>query len=78
MNNLLAEMARLGVSNADIQSILECSRKTVTNKLNNSTEFTVSEAMKVRDALFPSMKIEYLFAQGEVAKPPQPTPTPVA
>lgn len=62
MKNLSAEMARFGVSNADIQAILSCSSKTVTNKLNDSTEFSVSEAIKVRDAFFPGLRLEYLFA----------------
>lgn len=65
MKNLSAEMARFGVSNADIQAILSCSSKTVTNKLNDSTEFSVSEAIKVRDAFFPGLRLEYLFASSE-------------
>lgn len=65
MRNLSAEMARFGVSNADIQAILLCSSKTVTNKLNDSTEFSISEAIKVRDAFFPGLRLEYLFAKSE-------------
>ena len=63
MKNLSAEMARFGVSNADIQAVLSCSGKTVTNKLNDATEFSISEAIKIRDTLFPSLRIEYLFAR---------------
>ena len=65
MNNLSAEMARFGVSNTDIQTILSCSGKTVTNKLNGITSFSVDEAIKVRDAFFPGLRIEYLFARPE-------------
>lgn len=65
MRNLSAEMARFGVSNADIQTILCCSSKTVTNKLNDSTEFSISEAIKLRDTLFPGLRLEYLFARTE-------------
>lgn len=68
MRNLSAEMARFGVSNADIQAILSCSSKTVTNKLNDVTEFSVSEAILVRDALFPGLRIEYLFARADPAQ----------
>lgn len=63
MKNLAAEMARFGISNADIQAILSCSSKTVANKLNDTTEFSVGEAIKIRDALFPGLRIEYLFAR---------------
>ena len=62
MKNLSPEMARFGVSNADIQTLLACSDKTVRNKLNGSTAFSVEEAMKIRDAFFPGMRIKYLFA----------------
>ncbi len=63
MRNLSAEMARYGVSNMDIQSLLGCSSKTVTNKLSDNTAFSVSEAIKIRDTFFPGLRIEYLFAQ---------------
>ena len=65
MRNLSAEMARFGVTNSDIQTALECSSKTVTNKLNAATEFSVSEAIKIRDMFFPGLRIEYLFAQAD-------------
>lgn len=62
MKNLCAEMTRYGVSNSDLQSVLECSLKTVQNKVSGSTEFSVAEAMKIRDQFFPGLRIEYLFA----------------
>lgn len=68
MKNLSAEMARFGVSNADIQAVLSCSSKTVTNKLNDATEFSISEAIKVRDTLFPGLRIEYLFARTDTVQ----------
>ena len=43
MRNLSAEMARFGVSYADLMELLNCSQKTVSNKLNDVTEFSVSE-----------------------------------
>lgn len=68
MRNLSAEMARFGVSYADLMDLLSCTQKTVSNKLNDSTEFSVSEAMKIRDKFFPGMRIEYLFAT-DAARP---------
>lgn len=65
MRNLSAEMARYGVSNMDIQALLGCTRKTVTNKLSDNTTFSVGEAIKIRDAFFPGLRIEYLFARAE-------------
>ncbi|MBQ6274435.1 MAG: XRE family transcriptional regulator [Oscillospiraceae bacterium] len=65
MSNLAAEMARYGVSAADIQNVLGCTDKTVKNKMTGATEFSVGEAMKIREAFFPGMRLEYLFAQPE-------------
>ncbi len=63
LSNLQAEMKRSGVSNADIQSLLSCSPKTVTNKLKASTALSIWDAIKIRDTFFPSMDLEYLFAK---------------
>lgn len=68
MRNLSAEMARFGISNADIQAVLSCSSKTVANKLNDATEFSISEAIKIRDTLFPGLRIEYLFARADTGQ----------
>ena len=65
MRNLCAEMARNGVSIGDIQKVLGCADKTVRNKTSGATEFSVSEALKIRDAFFPMLRIEYLFARDE-------------
>ena len=63
MKNLSAEMARNGVTNSDIKALLGCSDKTVFNKVHGLTPFSVWEAIKVRDELFPGMRVEYLFAK---------------
>lgn len=62
MRNLCAEMARFGVSPLDIGRVLNCSERTVKNKMDGKTEFAVREAFKVRDSFFPGLRIEYLFA----------------
>lgn len=65
MKNLLAEMARYGVSRYDIQKLLGCSEATVRNKLSGESEFTVSEALKIRNSYFIGFRVEYLFAKDE-------------
>lgn len=73
MRNLSAEMARFGVSNAMLQSAIGCSSmKTVINKLNESTEFTIDEAFRIRDELFPGLRLEYLFQRDSVQQPAPP------
>lgn len=68
MRNLIAEMARYGYKRKDIQDVLKCSEKTARNKINGETEFTYKEAEKVRNKLFPDMKLEYLFSDDEPKK----------
>lgn len=62
MNNLKAEMTRYGVTVHDIQQVLGCAEKTARNKINGNTEFTISEAFKLKRNLFPSLELDYLFA----------------
>ena len=65
MRNLSAEMARYGVTNADIQRLLSCTDKTVRNKIGGMSEFSISEAFKIRDTLVPSLRVEYLFSSAD-------------
>lgn len=64
MSNLMAEMTRYGVTILAIQRVLGCTEKTVRNKINGVSEFSIIEAFKIRDTYFPGMTLEYLFAQG--------------
>ena len=65
MRNLSAEMARYGVTNADIQRLLSCTDKTVRNKIGGMSEFSISEAFKIRDTFFPSLPVEYPFSSAD-------------
>lgn len=62
--NLLAEMARKGLKTKHIAEALSISQKSAYNKLNGITDFTLSETVKVRDAFFMGMSIEFLFEKG--------------
>ena len=61
MINLELEMKRYGVTNTDIQQLIDVSERTVRNKLSGETDFTYPEALKIRDTYFPSMRMEYLY-----------------
>ena len=61
LHNLKAEMARHGITNSDIQRLLGCTERTVTNKITGRTAFFVWEAIRIRAAFFPALSIEYLF-----------------
>lgn len=63
MKNFEAEMKRYGVTLSDIQAVLGCAERTAWNKVYSKTDFTLPEAFKIRDSLFPTLRMEYLFAQ---------------
>ena len=61
LSNLIAEMARKNISNSDIASCIDCTERTVRNKIDETTAFTYSEAIKIRNTFFPNLETEYLF-----------------
>lgn len=67
MNNLKAEMKRYGVSIFDLSKAIDATEKTVRNKLDGETTFTIKEAFTIRDEFFSGMRLEYLFAQADSA-----------
>jgi transcriptional regulator with XRE-family HTH domain len=61
--NLEAELARKGISRADIAKALGIAIATVSEKLNNTSRMKLGEAMAIRDTFFPDMTMDYLFAK---------------
>ncbi len=61
MRNIEKAMPQFNVTYFDIQQVLNCSEKTVRNKMQGVTDFTYSEVRNIRDKLFPGMELEYLF-----------------
>lgn len=68
MKNLKAEMARKGVNVLALQKVLNCSEKTVRNKINGVTEFTISEAIEIRNRYFNGLSLDYLFATDDSSR----------
>ena len=67
LRNLKAEMKRHGVRNTDIARELNISERKVRMVTFGMTSLRFSEAEKLRDAFFPSQRLEYLFKDnGEV------------
>ncbi|UWG96831.1 hypothetical protein LPY66_18430 [Dehalobacter sp. DCM] len=59
--NLAAEMARTGLSPADIASVINSTPKTTRDKLNDKYPWIISEMKKIRDDCFPGLTLDYLF-----------------
>ena len=56
MRNIEKEMQKFNVSIYDIKELLDCTEKTVRNKLNGTTDFTFSEVKKFETIFFPEWK----------------------
>lgn len=61
--NLKAEMARKRLTVEDLVRVTGLSATTIRNKIAGRTVFTVPEAIKVQQELFPEMDLQYLFSQ---------------
>lgn len=62
MLNVKKELLVKGISYTVVASLLGVADKTAWNKVNGECEFTVSEALKVKQSLFPEFEISYLFS----------------
>lgn len=65
LSNLVAEMARQGLTRKDIAEELGLSYGTVIVKIKGDYQFDVSEAKKIKEKFFPNLSIEYLFENKE-------------
>ena len=63
--NLKAEMARNGVRQKQIAEVAGVSERTVFSWLSEHGKPDIRQAIKVKNSLFPSMSVEYLFASDE-------------
>lgn len=59
---LSSELAKQRISNRSVCRLLGICEKTLWNKMRGVSEFTLDEAITIRDAFFPQMRIDELFA----------------
>ena len=65
MKNLQAEMVRSNLTADDIATAIRKGTRTAADKVRGKFSFTFPEALIIRDAFFPGMRLEYLFATDE-------------
>lgn len=58
---LIGEMAKQKVTKRDLSDLLGVHWNSITNKISGESDFSVTEAIKIRDRYFPEWKIENLF-----------------
>lgn len=63
--NLKAEMIRANLSVKKLAMLLGITERSLRNKINGKTEFSLNEALKVRNTISPSMGLEELFEKDE-------------
>ena len=62
LGNMIHELRRKNITNKAVADVINVSEKSVVNKLNGTTEFTVSEAITINVNLLPEFRLSYLCA----------------
>lgn len=63
LKNLIAEMARAGISQKDLAKLIEKDERSISNKIYCRTEFTRKEMVEIKKNYFPNCSLDYLFEQ---------------
>lgn len=61
MRNLEKALDAKGISNDVVISLLGIHRNTYANKMSGKSEFTIGEAIKIKENLLPEYELDYLF-----------------
>lgn len=61
LHNLRAAMAAKKITVALIARLIGTTEKTVTNKINGITDFSLPEALAIKNNVFPEYDLCYLF-----------------
>lgn len=61
LNNLEAEMKRIGITRLDIANLINVSYRTVHSKFNGESQWQYAECVLIRDKYFPDKELSYLF-----------------
>lgn len=62
LQNLRAEMVRYGITTTDLSRVAKRTERSIRLKVSGKNSFTLPESIAIRDAFFPGMSLEYLFA----------------
>lgn len=58
--NLIAEMARNGISRKQVGEVLGLCQDSISHRFNGKADFKVGELAKIRDTFFPELSLDYL------------------
>ena len=63
MRNLEAALRQKNISNEAVAKLLNIHRNSLRNKLDGKTDFSISEAFKIKRDLLPEYDMDFLFAE---------------
>ena len=61
--NLIGEMKKAKITQSDLAELLKKSNNIISQKINGKREFKASEMFLIKNAFFPELSLEYLFAK---------------
>lgn len=61
--NLANELRNKKITNRVIAELIGCDEKTVFNKLNGKSDFTITEGLLIRHNVLPEFDMDYLFTR---------------
>ena len=65
--NLKSELQRKHISNKAVAELIGCTEKTLCNKFNGVTDFTLTEVLSIHENMLPEFELRYLFKRAKVA-----------
>lgn len=61
--NLVNELRNKKITNRVIAELIGCDEKTVFNKLNGKSDFSITEGLMIRHNVLPEFDMDYLFTR---------------
>ena len=59
--NLKNELQRKNISLVSVAKLINCTEKTLQNKMNGKTDFRLNEVLAINEQLLPEFELKYLF-----------------
>ena len=59
--NLCNALRSKNVAQKAVSELIGCTERTLTNKINGTTDFTITEAFAIHKNLLPEFDIDYIF-----------------
>lgn len=67
LTNLSNELQHKNVTQRAVAKMLGLSEKSMVNKMNGTSEFTIGEALMIRREILPEFTFDYLFTDDQSA-----------